>query len=172
MSWFYFETDWNDCITYTHMVVPNTFWLLWYADMKVEKNCTLTRDAVCMCEDGFRCSDINCEICVKVQTPGPTKPPVPTGEHYSPDTTWSSVRITSDKLFSYSVNPNSLTHAHSVSAIDQYTISLSSSLHPFAPFLSTSSRQYVDLGESVFCVCVSVRSAHLFPSHQQTWMAM
>ncbi|KAA0703016.1 hypothetical protein E1301_Tti010876 [Triplophysa tibetana] len=46
--------------------------------MKVERNCTLTSDAACMCEDGFRCSDKNCETCVKVRTPVPTKPPVPT----------------------------------------------------------------------------------------------
>ncbi|XP_056617595.1 tumor necrosis factor receptor superfamily member 5 isoform X2 [Triplophysa dalaica] len=46
--------------------------------MKVERNCTLTSDAVCTCEDGFRCSDIKCETCVKVQTPVPTKLPVST----------------------------------------------------------------------------------------------
>ncbi len=49
---------------------------------------------------------------------------------------------------------------------------LSPFLHPFAPFLSTSSRYNVDLGESVLRVCVCVRSAHLFPSHQQTYTTM
>lgn len=53
---------------------------------------------------------------------------------------------------------------------------LSPFLHPFAPFLSTSSRYNMDLGESVLRVCVSVRSAHLSPSHQQTnttmWMEL
>ncbi|KAI7807039.1 putative CD27 antigen, partial [Triplophysa rosa] len=55
--------------------------------MKVERNCTLTRDAVCTCEDGFRCSDSSCETCVKVQTPVTTKPPATT------DNMWISVSL-------------------------------------------------------------------------------
>ncbi|XP_065126213.2 uncharacterized protein [Paramisgurnus dabryanus] len=37
--------------------------------MKYEKNCTLTRDAVCTCVDGYKCNGSRCETCVEVNTP-------------------------------------------------------------------------------------------------------
>ncbi|XP_055065598.2 uncharacterized protein [Misgurnus anguillicaudatus] len=39
--------------------------------MKYEKNCTLTRDAVCTCDDGYICNGSQCDTCVEVKTPRP-----------------------------------------------------------------------------------------------------
>ncbi|XP_067257965.1 CD27 antigen isoform X3 [Chanodichthys erythropterus] len=46
--------------------------------MKYSKTCTLTSDAVCTCDEGYRCSDDKCETCVKV--------PTTTLSHTSPST--------------------------------------------------------------------------------------
>lgn len=55
--------------------------------MKYEKNCTLTRDAVCTCVDGYRCNGSRCETCVEV------KPPIPDANQATTDNVWISVSL-------------------------------------------------------------------------------
>lgn len=43
--------------------------------MKYEKNCSPKSDAVCTCDEGYRCSDSKCEMCVKVQKTTTSPPP-------------------------------------------------------------------------------------------------
>ncbi|XP_056090854.1 tumor necrosis factor receptor superfamily member 6 [Rhinichthys klamathensis goyatoka] len=62
--------------------------------MKYKKNCTTTRDAVCTCDEGYRCSDSNCENCVKVQTYTPSPRPAFTATApHTQNNVWISVSL-------------------------------------------------------------------------------
>ncbi|KAL1259162.1 hypothetical protein QQF64_009739 [Cirrhinus molitorella] len=36
--------------------------------MRIKKSCTATSNTVCTCEEGYRCSDSNCQACEKIPT--------------------------------------------------------------------------------------------------------
>ncbi|XP_055065600.2 uncharacterized protein [Misgurnus anguillicaudatus] len=71
--------------------------------MKYEKNCTLTRDAVCTCDDGYICNGSQCDTCVEVKTPRPPfAKPAPFTKHApssnpepfsKPDNVWILVSL-------------------------------------------------------------------------------
>ncbi|XP_048010259.1 CD27 antigen isoform X1 [Megalobrama amblycephala] len=68
--------------------------------MKYNKTCTLTSDAVCTCDEGYRCSGDKCETCVKVPTTtlshtSPTTAPTTSTKKILPthDNVWISVSL-------------------------------------------------------------------------------
>ncbi|XP_026084808.1 tumor necrosis factor receptor superfamily member 4-like [Carassius auratus] len=62
-------------------------------NMKYMKDCTVTSDANCTCEDGYRCSDSKCESCEKIQTTTVTTPPSTKTISPTHDNVWISVSL-------------------------------------------------------------------------------